>query len=642
MRPTAKSIAFFAALTCVATAGAAWATVARAIVTCNSASPCTGGSNTAAGIGIDGASVAGIGVEGASTKTNPGIWASTVAAAALAGKSVSGAGAQGTSTSSDGVLATTSAAKSAAIVAEATAKTPAYAVSGIAPAGTGIAASGVTAFSGVASANCFASPAGVCFTNAPPVRFNSFAVTALTVHAVGTQTPLVLLDAKGQVVFSVDPAGTVFFAGKLNCPLIAQELVDASQGLDIWICQGADYSPLVRGRGGNPAEFDGQAVVAGGVARIALPPDDAAKVAGGYRVFLTPLGDTAGSLFVDGQSAQGFTVRERGTSAATTPFAYRVVAAQPAPSASLAAFGGDAETLLPGSAAAAGAALTPALEPQAVPLVTTCASASACVEGNNTGTGPAVLGQSKTGYGVVGTTQSGAGAGVLGSAVAAAGAYGTSASGYGLRASSTSGTGLAGTTSSKTAAGVLGQSSAAGGIGITAVSTSGTAVYGSGIRSFSGIGGVTVTGKGGAPLLIVRSATNRDVFSVDTYGTLGFGGIFNCPAAYRKVTDTVDGFYGLTCQAQNPNAKAGKARVERIGEARLVDGVASVALDPAFARRLDPSQPYGVTLTPEGDSAGWLYVASRTPNGFTVREHGGHSSLAFEYDAVADVPDTAP
>ena len=303
----------------------------------------------------------------------------------------------------------------------------------------------------------------------------------MTVHAVGTQTPLVLRDAKGQVVFSVDPAGTVFFAGKLNCPLIAQELVDASQGLDIWICQGADYSPLVRGRGGNPAEFDGQAIVAGGVARIALPPDDAAKVAGGYRVFLTPLGDTAGSLFVDGQSAQGFTVRERGTSAATTPFAYRVVAAQPAPSASLGAFGGDAETLLPGSAAAAGAALTPALEPQAVPLVTTCASASAYVEGNNTGTGPAGLGQSKTAT-AWSERRRRRGRRRPGLRGRAAGAYGTSASGYGLRASSTSGPasperrlqdrrGRARSVERRRRHRNNG------------VSTSGTAVYGSGIRS---------------------------------------------------------------------------------------------------------------------------------------------------------------
>lgn len=75
--------------------------------------------------------------------------------------------------------------------------------------------------------------------------------------------------------------------------------------------------------------------------------------------------------------------------------------------------------------------------------------------------------------------------------------------------------------------------------------------------------------------------------------------------------------------------------LEDFGEAQLVDGDADVALDPKFASAIDDTVRYFVTLTPEGDCRG-LYVAQRTPSGFTVRElQGGHSSIAFTYRIVA-------
>jgi len=75
--------------------------------------------------------------------------------------------------------------------------------------------------------------------------------------------------------------------------------------------------------------------------------------------------------------------------------------------------------------------------------------------------------------------------------------------------------------------------------------------------------------------------------------------------------------------------------IEDDGEAMLVAGRADVALDPQFANVIDAETAYIVTITPEGDSRG-LYVASRTPRGFTVREsQGGHSSIGFAYRIVA-------
>jgi hypothetical protein len=75
--------------------------------------------------------------------------------------------------------------------------------------------------------------------------------------------------------------------------------------------------------------------------------------------------------------------------------------------------------------------------------------------------------------------------------------------------------------------------------------------------------------------------------------------------------------------------------LEDFGEAQLMDGAASVQLDPRFASAIDNTMRYYVMLTPEGDCRG-LYVARRDNAGFTVRElQGGRSSIAFTYRIVA-------
>ncbi len=615
MRTTGRQIALFGTLSVALASGAAWAGMERASVSCNSASACAGGNNTGAGPGVAGTS-AGIGVEGTSAKSNPGVFASTAGASAVIAKSVAGYGARGTSASSYGVLATTASAKAPAILAEATGKHAAYAASGIAPAGTGVAASGLTAFSGTASAKC---PPALAYYCAYGTGYDYLPITALTVQTVGTQPPLVLRNAKNQVVFSIDSTGTMFFAGKLSCPNDSLYIYDNETREQFYICVASQINgTLARTR--EPAEFDGQAQLVDGAARVALAPETAAGDSE-YQVYLTPLGDTAGRLFVERKSTRGFVVRARGAAARSVPFAYRIVA-------------GPAR--LPGDSPASAnpIAATPAPETASAPTLAApapCTSASACVSVINTGAGPAVEGASKAGYGVVGTTTGPAGTGVEGSAAASSGAYGASTGGYGISATSVSGTALAGTTSSNDAAGVVGNSTAPSGTGIAAVSSSGAGVFGSGIRSFSGSGAVVVRGTGGAPLLIVRhAASKRDIFSVDDSGGIGFGNRWNCPAAYNKTAGT--------CNEQDTLAAGGAERIERTGEASLIDGAATVALDPSLARRLDPSRPYSVTLTPEGDSAGWIYVAARTPTGFTVREHGGRSSIPFEYDLVAEVP----
>ena len=78
-----------------------------------------------------------------------------------------------------------------------------------------------------------------------------------------------------------------------------------------------------------------------------------------------------------------------------------------------------------------------------------------------------------------------------------------------------------------------------------------------------------------------------------------------------------------------------EATVEDFGSAQLVNGTAAVALRPDFKSAINREAAYMVFLTPYGDNRG-LFVASRTPDGFVVREtQAGHSTLAFDYRVVA-------
>jgi hypothetical protein len=61
----------------------------------------------------------------------------------------------------------------------------------------------------------------------------------------------------------------------------------------------------------------------------------------------------------------------------------------------------------------------------------------------------------------------------------------------------------------------------------------------------------------------------------------------------------------------------------------------TVAMDPRFAGIVNTGVEYHVFLTPNGNCKG-LYVASKSANGFEVRELGdGGSSVGFDYRIVA-------
>ncbi|HYK54188.1 MAG TPA: hypothetical protein VEV38_11710 [Candidatus Eremiobacteraceae bacterium] len=136
----------------------------------------------------------------------------------------------------------------------------------------------------------------------------------------------------------------------------------------------------------------------------------------------------------------------------------------------------------------------------------------------------------------------------------------------------------------------------------------------------------------GDSILDIRNSTDTPVFDaaddgnlyidgqIFTHGSCGSG----CMVGNRRVR-SVDAYASMEAEPT----------IEDNGEAQLVNGVAAVALDPQFANAIDQTAEYLVSVTPEGDCEG-LFVASRGPNGFTVRElrHGRHD-VAFEYRIVA-------
>jgi hypothetical protein len=73
---------------------------------------------------------------------------------------------------------------------------------------------------------------------------------------------------------------------------------------------------------------------------------------------------------------------------------------------------------------------------------------------------------------------------------------------------------------------------------------------------------------------------------------------------------------------------------EDFGSARLVDGQATVAIEPIFAQTVNLTRDYHVFVTPLGDCP--LYVIDKKPTSFAVRAMDGRTcSITFDYRIVA-------
>ncbi|MHB8648400.1 MAG: hypothetical protein ACYDAR_21675 [Thermomicrobiales bacterium] len=262
-------------------------------------------------------------------------------------------------------------------------------------------------------------------------------------------------------------------------------------------------------------------------------------------------------------------------------------------------------------------------------------------------------------FGDVGTASS---IGVFGNANSGApsiGVFGRSESdGIGVKGQSNTGTGVYGVTLGAGIYGVYGTSGAAGGAGVRGDCTGGTGVLGS-VSDGYGVLGQANTGNG------VRGFSNQNHAVVGQTAQPYFGGVFgaatiantvgiygstvngssgNVASAYAGYMDgnfvavhgvksaavpTGKGEYGLVYCMESP-----ECWFEDFGEAKLVKGITTVTIDPAFAAIVH-TDSYHVFLTPGGDCKG-LSVVNKTAGGFVVRElQGGASSLTFSYRIVA-------
>jgi hypothetical protein len=351
--------------------------------------------------------------------------------------------------------------------------------------------------------------------------------------------------------------------------------------------------------------------------------------------------------------------------------------------------------ILGGAAAATLAALHPvaaqSMLAKAVQTVT-CATKVACVSGSNTGSGAGVAGTSVNGPGLHGSSTSGIGltansssnfgisgisttgpAGVAGSTPNGIGVYGfttgtangtgvsgysphgvgvfgsTDGDGYGVAARMSSGVGLSGAAGSGTGLFATSQSgygavimSVSGGA-LMAQSSSNNAIYGTTSGSASAVVGRAASASGGdfggsgqgsigvsgrAPTngfpIVATDNDGNNLFYVDGTGDVYYSGTLHNFARTKR--GAMEGAFSSVTAAPT---------MEDTGSAELVGGVASVALDPAFAAALDSSSAYRVFVTPRGDTRG-LYVAATRPSGFVVREsQGGRSTVGFDYRVVA-------
>ena len=119
--------------------------------------------------------------------------------------------------------------------------------------------------------------------------------------------------------------------------------------------------------------------------------------------------------------------------------------------------------------------------------------------------------------------------------------------------------------------------------------------------------------------------------SADGTCGIGSGGSLSCTGQIKSLVSAGGGARTVeTYSVQSP-----ENWMEDFGSGELKSGVAVITIDAAFAETVTGDASYHVFLTPNGDSKG-LYVISKTPTTFEVRESGGGtSSLTFDYRIVA-------
>lgn len=257
-----------------------------------------------------------------------------------------------------------------------------------------------------------------------------------------------------------------------------------------------------------------------------------------------------------------------------------------------------------------------------------CSSGTACLEGSSTGSSTwGVYGVGAIADGVHGVTSS-----TNGNSGASGISTGTSGSAHGVYGRSSNGQGVYGTSSSNN--GVEGHSTGSGGSGVAGIQRGASSGSGDGVYAES------------ADTTNLYEALEAKADSSNTYIFEGFNNTTNglCTIDYNATLACTGGAVVKNVRTRHANAngqhvlayaaESATATIDDVGTARMVGGVANVAIDPAFASVMDHKWYY-VFLTPLGDTRG-LYVSAKTASAFQVREsEGGRSRLEFDYRIVA-------
>jgi hypothetical protein len=245
-------------------------------------------------------------------------------------------------------------------------------------------------------------------------------------------------------------------------------------------------------------------------------------------------------------------------------------------------------------------------------------------------------------YGVYGTSASSQGRGVYGYANAASGAtsgvYGQSLSTSGYGVYGTGRDGVYGETSSPSGYGVWGRNFAASGTGVhgsayafsgtnygvygLSNSTAGYGVYGA--SAYVGVYGTSAAVAGAGVYGYGSTPANPGNYGIFSNGNLGV-----CCGAKMAIVETADYGWREMYSMESPSNW-----FEDFGQAQLVDGKATITIEPIFAQTVNLNQPYHVFAMPRGDCA--LYVAETTATSVTVRALGGQTcNVAFDYRIIA-------
>jgi hypothetical protein len=276
---------------------------------------------------------------------------------------------------------------------------------------------------------------------------------------------------------------------------------------------------------------------------------------------------------------------------------------------------------------------------------------TAGVIGSSTQGGNGVLGQSVNGNAVNGISQNAAGVTGTGSTF---GTFGYSTASVGVEGQSSTGVGVEGFSSSFW--GVEGASSS--GVGVIGVSeSSSAAIFALGSTGPAIIAETDAGSPGQVPYFGLNSGGNGADIEGNYIGVIGRAPDCNSGSGFPFVaTDQngndlmyvdcagdlfIHGGFGNFIRTPRGGvatayaSESASPTIEDNGTAHLVGGIATVQLDGAFAQSIDTHKAYQVMLTPDGDTRG-LYVASKSPTGFVVREvQGGRGSLDFDYHVYA-------